>query len=59
MSGFPLELVELFGQSLGGRGVVIVGYLARRKKLYTVSQFVEHLARDVIPKIIDAQLRRT
>jgi len=39
----------------GGRGVVVVGCPACRKKLYTVSQFVEHLARDVIPKVIRGQ----
>jgi len=36
----------------GGKGVVVVGCPACRKKLYTVSQFVEHLARDVIPSVI-------
>ena len=35
--------------ALDGRGVVVVGCPACRKKLYTVSQFIEHLARDVIP----------
>jgi hypothetical protein len=37
----------------GGRGVVVVGCPACRKTLYTVSQFIEHLARDVVPKIIE------
>jgi hypothetical protein len=36
----------------GGKGVVVVGCRACRKKLYTVSQFIEHLTRDVIPKVI-------
>jgi hypothetical protein len=40
----------------GGRGVVVVGCPACRKKLYTVSQFIEHLARDVIPKAIESML---
>lgn len=37
----------------GGRGVVVVGCPACRKKLYTVSQFIEHLGRDVIPAVVD------
>lgn len=39
----------------GGRGVMVVGCPACRKKLYTVSQFIEHLARDVIPKVIESR----
>jgi hypothetical protein len=36
----------------GGKGVVVVGCPACHKKLYTVSQFIEHLARDVIPAVV-------
>jgi uncharacterized protein YfaQ (DUF2300 family) len=36
----------------GGKGVVVVGCPACQKKLYTVSQFVEHLSRDVIPGVV-------
>ena len=39
----------------GGKGVVVVGCPACGKKLYTVSQFVEHLSRDVIPRVITGQ----
>ena len=40
-----------------GRGVVVVGCPACRKKLYTVSQFIERQARDVIPKVISGELQ--
>jgi hypothetical protein len=43
----------------GGEGIVVVGCPACRKKLYTVSQFIEHLARDVIPKVIQSELPST
>ena len=36
----------------GGMGVVVVGCPACRQKHYTVSQFIEHLARDVIPRVV-------
>jgi len=39
----------------GGKGVVVPGCPACGKKIYTVSQFVEHLSRDVIPKVIEYQ----
>jgi uncharacterized protein YfaQ (DUF2300 family) len=40
----------------GGKGVVVAGCPACQKKLYTVSQFVEHLSRDVIPKVIESEV---
>ena len=43
----------------GGRGVVVVGWPVCRKRLYTVSQFVEHLARDVIPGVVATRYRTT
>jgi hypothetical protein len=39
----------------GGKGVGVAGCPACRERLYTVSQFVEHLAKDVIPKVIRRQ----
>jgi hypothetical protein len=40
----------------GGRGVVGPGCEHCKKKLYTTSQFVEHLAVDVLPHILDVAL---
>jgi uncharacterized protein YfaQ (DUF2300 family) len=40
----------------GGKGVVVPGCPACQKKLYTVSQFVEHLALDVIPGVVGAMI---
>lgn len=37
----------------GGNGVAVLGCPACRKRLNTASQFVEHLANDVLPGIID------
>jgi hypothetical protein len=36
----------------GGRGVVCPGCVAYRKRIFTIPQFIEHLAYDVLPKII-------
>lgn len=36
----------------GGRGVVCPGCVTCRKKIFTMPQFMEHLAYDVLPKII-------
>jgi hypothetical protein len=37
----------------GGRGVVITGCSRCRKRFGTVSQFIDHLALDVLPPLID------
>ena len=37
----------------GGQGVCVPGCPACRKRLQTMNQFVEHLANDVVPKVID------
>jgi hypothetical protein len=38
----------------GGRGVVVPGCPACRKQFQTMSQYLDHLADDVLPKVIDA-----
>lgn len=38
----------------GGRGVCVPGCPACRKRFQTVNQFVDHLANDVLPKVIDS-----
>jgi hypothetical protein len=37
----------------GGRGVVVAGCPACRKRLNTVSQFLDHLANDAMPALIE------
>jgi hypothetical protein len=41
----------------GGKGIVSPGCVRCRKKFYTTNQFVEHLAVDVLPRILDRALR--
>lgn len=38
----------------GGRGVCVPGCSMCRQPLQSVTQFMEHLTNDVLPKIIDA-----
>jgi hypothetical protein len=37
----------------GGRGVVVAGCPSCRKRLNTVSQFLDHLTNDALPPLID------
>jgi hypothetical protein len=37
----------------GGRGVCVPGCPACRKPIQSMNQFIEHLAVDVLPRIID------
>jgi hypothetical protein len=37
----------------GGRGVVVAGCPACRKRINTISQFLDHLAKDAMPALID------
>jgi hypothetical protein len=37
----------------GGKGVVVPGCPACRKRFYTMAQFGDHLADDVLPVLID------
>lgn len=43
----------------GGNGVVVPGCPACRKRLNTMNQFMEHLAKDVLPKIIEEARKAT
>jgi hypothetical protein len=36
----------------GGKGVVVPGCPACRKRLNTLGQFVDHLSRDVLPRVL-------
>ena len=38
----------------GGRGVCVPGCSACRKQLQTMNQFMDHLANDVLPKVIES-----
>jgi hypothetical protein len=37
----------------GGRGVVVPGCPACQKRIHTMSQFLDHLADDVLPALIE------
>ena len=37
----------------GGKGVVVPGCLACKKRINTMSQFLDHLADDVMPALIE------
>ena len=37
----------------GGRGVVVAGCPACRKGINTISQFLDHLSKDVMPALIE------
>jgi len=37
----------------GGRGVVVAGCPACKKRINTISQFLDHLANDAMPALID------
>ncbi len=41
----------------GGKGVVTPGCPACRKRLYRVNQFLEHIAVDVLPGIVDGAMQ--
>ena len=38
----------------GGRGVCVPGCPSCRKQLQTMNQFMDHLANDVLPKVIES-----
>jgi hypothetical protein len=46
------DLGTFMDEPEGGRGVVVPGCPACRKRLNTSSQFVDHLANDVLPAAI-------
>jgi hypothetical protein len=37
----------------GGKGVVVAGCPACMKRINTISQFLDHLSKDVMPALID------
>jgi len=37
----------------GGRGVVVAGCPACRKRINTISQFLDHLTNDAMPELIE------
>ena len=37
----------------GGRGVVVAGCPTCQKRINTISQFLDHLAKDAMPSLID------
>jgi len=37
----------------GGKGVVVAGCPACRKRINTISQFLDHLSRDAMPALLD------
>ena len=39
----------------GGRGVVCPGCIARKKRIFTMPQFMEHLAYDVLPNFLNSR----
>jgi hypothetical protein len=43
----PLSIGE------GGKGVIVPGCVHCKKLLYTVNQFLSHLALDVLPQIVE------
>jgi hypothetical protein len=43
----------------GGKGVVIPGCPACRKRLNTLGQFMEHISQDVVPQAIETATQNT
>jgi hypothetical protein len=39
--------------SKGGKGVVVAGCPACRKRLQSMNEFLDHLAKDAMPKLLD------
>lgn len=50
---FSTFLSETPSVAQGGKGVVHPGCPACRKKIYTMAQFMDHLADDVLPEIVN------
>ena len=43
----------------GGKGVVVPGCPACRKRINTMAQFLDHLSQDVLPGLVDRQFPGT
>jgi hypothetical protein len=50
---FSTFLSETPSMANGGPGVVVPGCPACRKRLFTMANFMDHLADDVLPELID------
>jgi hypothetical protein len=50
---FSTFLTEKPSMANGGTGVVVPGCPACRKRINTMPQFLDHLADDVLPNLID------
>jgi hypothetical protein len=51
---FSTFLTEEPSMANGGIGVVVPGCPACRKRLFTMSQFLDHLSDDVLPPLVDS-----
>lgn len=50
---FSTFLTETPSMAEGGSGVVVPGCPACRKRLFTMANFMDHLADDVLPALLD------
>ena len=50
---FSTFLTETPSMANGGPGVVVPGCPACKKRLFTMSNFLDHLADDVLPGLVD------
>jgi hypothetical protein len=50
---FSTFLTETPSMANGGPGVVVPGCPACRKRLFTMANFMDHLADDVLPELIN------
>ena len=50
---FDTFLTEQPSMAEDGTGVVVPGWSACRKRLFTMANFMDHLADDVLPGLID------
>ena len=53
---FDYFIDEPPAMALGGKGVVVPGCSACRVRINTTNRFIEHLAKDVLPGIIETVL---
>jgi hypothetical protein len=50
---FSTFLDEMPSMAQGGDGIVVPGCPACRKRINTMAQFIDHLAHDVLPALLD------
>lgn len=51
--GFDTFVDEPPSMAEGGRGVVVPGCPACRKRFETINQFIDHITDDVLPPLLD------